>query len=218
MNVLHRTALLASFLLGACSGLRQEPVTDDALMAHLTESQREQIDAARAEHDHRSDDLAQARQDVERAKAQQQLAKTDLSVAEARVDAAESAVAVAATGTTDEMTEAREALVVAEAKVVPHRDLIHWRECDVTRAEKAALLAEREEELALARVGLEKARAFSKSDRASAADVDVPKHEARVRECQRLSALARVELDAAARECNVAEKSYDAAQVVSTKD
>ncbi|MBI5434420.1 MAG: hypothetical protein HZA52_16420 [Planctomycetes bacterium] len=47
MNVLHRTALVTSLVLGACSGLPKEPVTDDALMAHLTESQREQITVPR---------------------------------------------------------------------------------------------------------------------------------------------------------------------------
>ncbi|MCE9595770.1 MAG: hypothetical protein K8S98_16395 [Planctomycetes bacterium] len=217
MHFVHYAGLVACLALAGCSNLRHDNEDNDSLIAHLSDAQRKPIDAARTEQDHRSDELAVAHQDVVRAKAEHDLAKSDLDVADARVDKAKAVVAVAETGSTDDMTDAREGLRVAEAKLIPQRELIRLRECQVTRSEKAETLARREHELAVARVELEKSRAFAKIDRAQSRNVDVPQSEAVVREAEKQVALARVELDAASGDCDVVERSYDDKKSVSMK-
>ncbi len=211
MRFTHFTGLATCLALTACSALSPGPQNDDALMEHLDESQLSEINTARAELDERADALATARRDVLRAEAEHDLAKADLDLVQARADHAEAAVAVAKTGTEDELREANEALHVAHADVAPQRDLIHWRKCEIARTEKAAALAERELELAEARVELVKARAYSETNQAGAREVDVLGFEKLVSERQEQAAKAEVELEAARRDCTMAQRTYDEA-------
>jgi len=214
MNIGIFTGLVASLALAACSSTSPNQ-SDDSLMEHLSSSQRAKIDDAREEHAHRGDALAAARQKVIHARSQWKLAKADLELADARVEQAETAVEVAANGTSDEIAEAAEKLREARANVLPQRNLIKVRACDITRCEKAEALASREADLAEANVGLEKARAFVQVDQAKTRASDVTALEARVRESQKQVALANVELEAATRECESAQRTYETKPVAS---
>lgn len=209
MHFVHIPVLVACLAFTACTTSSRDHADNDAIMSSLSDSQRAGIDEARAEHDRRGDELSAARQDVVRAKAQCTVAKKDLDLLGAQVDKAQAVVAVAETGTADDLKEAREDLKTAEDKRDSQRDLIHWRECEITRSEKAEIVADRVQGLAAANVELEKARAFSKSDQALSRQVDVGQREADVRDSQTLVSHAKVELDAATVECSVAEKAYD---------
>ena len=211
MKIASLTALAACIAMTACLSTSRQPGDHDAMMASLSPAQRVLIDEARSEHDRRTDELALARRDVTRAQAERAQAKTDLAAAEQRVDQAEAKVAVAETGTTEDLETAREGVRVAKAKVVPQHDMIRWRDCNLTRCEKAETLAQRSQDLAAARVDLEKARAFSKSDRADARHADVSRYETLVNERRTRESVARVELEGAVRQCTLAEQNYDAA-------
>jgi hypothetical protein len=218
MKIANLTALAACIALTSCLSTSRQPGDQDSMMASLSPAQRVLIDEARTEHDRRTDELALARREVTRAKAEHAQAKAELAVAEQRVELAEAAVTVAESGTTEELETAREGVRVAKAKVVPQHDLIRWRDCNETRAEKAETLAERAQDLAAARVDLEKERAFAKSDRADARNTDVSKYETLVNERRTRESVARVELEGAVRQCSLAEQNYDAAVVTSKKN
>jgi hypothetical protein len=215
MTAIRLTAALTCLALAACTNTGRKTDAHDSLMANITAEQRRPIDDARAQHDRCTDALASARQEVVRAEAQADVAKQDLSLAEARVKKASAVVSVAETGSTSDLESARESLRTAEAAVAPQRELIHWRAAQVTRSECAATLAEREEALAAARVELAKARAFVDVDQAAARDIDVGANEACVSECQKQAALANVELEAAARDCDQAERAYESSRTKS---
>lgn len=202
--------LVASLALTACGALSTNHAVNDSMVSGLSTAERARIDAARTEHDRCGDELSAARQAVVRSEAQCTLAKRQLDLLEARVDKAEAGVAVAMTGTTEELEAAQEQLKTAQSAVDSQHGLIGWRECEVTQSERAMDVAERTHELAGAKVELEKARAFSGSDKALAIQVDVGKSEADVRECEARVAHAKIELDTATKECAVAEETYGA--------
>jgi len=209
MNTVKFPALIACAALAACANLTGNPDNNDALMAHITESEREQVNQSRAALDEASDNLARASQDVVLANAELDLAHSDLDLIKARVEQAEAAVVVAENGTEEELEQARSELLDAQARELPQKDLIDWHKCEVARCKKAETLAEREVDLAEGNVGLVKARAFAGSGQAGSSAVDVAGHEARVRNLEEKVALAAVELDAAARECEVARSNYE---------
>jgi hypothetical protein len=212
MKFIHAPILVACLAVTACTTSARHGGSNDSIIGTLSDAQRAEIDEARAAQDRRGDELAAARQDVVRAKAQCNVAKKDLDLLEAKVDKAEAVVAVAETGTADDLEKAREELRTAEAKLGAQRELIRWRECEVTRCEKAEIVADRVLALAAANVEFEKARAFSKTDRASGRSVDLAARDAEVRECQTRVSHAKVELEGAASECSAAEQAYDAAK------
>ncbi|MCY3001149.1 MAG: hypothetical protein NTV21_05030 [Planctomycetota bacterium] len=218
MKIASLTALAACIAMTSCLSTSRQPGDQDSMMASLSPAQRVLIDEARSEHDRRTDELALARRDVTRAQAERAQAKTDLVAAEQRVDQAEAKVAVAVTGTTEDLETAREGVRVAKAKVVPQHDMIRWRDCNLTRCEKAETLAQRSQDLAAARVDLEKERAFAKSDRADARNTDVSKYETLVNDLRTRESVARVELEGAVRQCTLAEQNYDAAVTTSKKN
>lgn len=215
MTALRLTAALTCLALAACTTTGSSTDAHDSLIANMSAEQRRPIDDARAKHDRSSDALASARQEVVRAEAQADVAKQELTLAETRVKKAAAVVSVAETGSTSDLETARESLRTAEAAVEPQRELIRWRAAQVKRSECAATLAEREESLAAARVELAKARVFVEVDRAAARDIDVGANEARISECQKQAALANVELEAAARDCDQAERAYETSRTKS---
>lgn len=218
MSITNYTGILACLSLAACSGLSNQSDNNDSLIEHVSETERAEINAARAEYDQASDAHAGTRQEVVRAKAACALAQADLELAEARVEHAEAVEAAAKTGTEDELRDATEELRVARADVQPQRDLIHWRECELSRCEKAAVLAECEQELAEARVGLVKARAFAQVDQAASRNIDVPAQEALVIDRQERASIAAVELEASRRSCDLAQRTFDEATVASKEE
>jgi hypothetical protein len=218
MDFAKITSVACGLALAACSNLSTDPVAHDELMVHLSDPQRAEIDEARAAQAQRGDELAFAREVVVRAKAEKELAETDLELAKARVESAEARIEVARTGSAEELQEATDELHEARARLAPQEELIHWHAREIARCEKAALLAERELELAEAHVGLAKARAFVQVDQATAQEIDVAKHEARVNDCQRKAEHAAVELQAAERDCALALRNYDEAVVVARSE
>jgi hypothetical protein len=208
---------LAALLLGSCSSVSHKPGDDDAMMAKLTPSQRSTIDEARATHSRRTDELAVARQDVVRAEAEEKLAEKDLDLAKVRVERAEAVVTIAETNTTEELESARKALTEAKAKVLHQEQLVRWRGFNVTRAERAEDLAERSQELAAAKLDLEKARAFSQSDSAASRNIDLQRYETTVNEHATRESVARAELAGADRQCELAERAYNDAVEASSK-
>lgn len=217
MNRLLPSAFLAAFVLAACSSPPRQPGDDDAMIAKLSPAQRSTIDSARVAHSLRTDELAVARQDVVRAKGLSSLAEIDLELAKTRVGRAEAVVAIAETNTTAELESSRQALKDANAKVLHQEKLLAWRKVDVTRSERAVVLAERSQELAAATRELEKARAFAQSDQAAARNIDVPRYETAVNECRTRESVARAELAGAVRQCEMAERNYDDAVKASAK-
>lgn len=217
MNRTLSYTFLAALVLGACSSPSRQPGDDDAMMAKLTPAQRSTIDEARATHSKRTDELAVARQDVVRAKAERSLAQTDLDLAKVRVERAETVVAIAETNSTDELESARKSLAEAKAKVLHQEQLLRWRGFNVTRAERAEELAECSQDLAAAKKELEKARAFSQSDRAASRNIDVRSYETAVNEQATRESVARAELAGAERQCELAERTYDEAVRASPK-
>lgn len=202
----------------ACSSPGRAPGDDDAMMAGLTPTQRSTIDAARADHSLRTDELASARLDIVRAKAELSLAKTDLELAHANVARAKNVVAIAETNSTDDLDTARASLKLTETKVPQQEQLVLWRECSVTRSERAEDLAHCSQALAQATTELEKARAFSVSTQAASRGVDVRKREGQVSDCRTRESVARAELAGAVRECEMAERAYDVTLRTSPKD
>lgn len=208
--------LFATFALAlgatACTSPPRGPGADDAMMATLTPAQRASIDAARANYSLRTDELAVARLDIVRAEAELALAKTDLELARVGVTRARNVLAIAETNSADDLDAAREALDLVEARMPEHEMLVAWHECAVTRSERAEDLAQCSQELALANTDLEKARAFSASEHAASRGVDVRRSESRMSECQTRESVARAELAGAVRECEMAERAYEAAR------
>jgi len=201
----------------ACQSPLRSPGADDAMMASLSASQRATIDQARANYNLRTDELAVARLDVVRSKAELSLAKTDLEIARANVTRAENVVSVAQTSTAADLEAARNALEVTSTKVPQQDLLVLWRGCSVTRSERALDVAQCSQALAYANTELEKARAYSVSDRAASRNVDVRAHEERVSGCQTKESVARAKLAGAVRECEMAERSYEGGLTTASK-
>lgn len=216
MRSTNKLFLLATCALAlgaaACSSPGRTPGDDDAMMANLTAAQRTTIDAARAEHSLRTDELAVARLDIVRARAELSLAKTDLELAHANVARAKNLVAVAETNSTEDLAAAREQLELMTSKIPQYEQLVSWRKCNVTRSERAEDLAECSQALAQATTELEKARAFSASTQAASRSVDVRAREEHVNDCRTRESVARAELAGAVRECEMAERAYDIAR------
>ena len=213
MNLIRFTGMATCLVLSACSTFSEHVDTDDSLMGYLSTDQRKPIDNAQHEHDRRSYELATARQHVDLATKELVVSNKELALAEARVDKAEALVEVAETGTTEDLADSREEFRVIQASTVPQRELVRWHECEVARREQAETLAKRSMELSGARMDLEKARAFLEVDQASARHIDVGANEAHVREAEKRTSLAEVELEAATLECTVAKRRYDEAKL-----
>lgn len=126
--------------------------SDHPPLPHAGVSQGSQIDAARAEYGHRSDELATALRDGIRARKEQVRAKSELLLAQARVDNAQADVDVAQSGTAGESDEARESLRIATVEADVRREMVRWSERKIARCEQATGLARAEQDLAASRV------------------------------------------------------------------
>lgn len=207
VNILRVVAGLALF--SSCSNLGHHEPSTDSMIEHLSATDRGRIDEARAERDRRGDELAAAQQDAARAKAELAVAKKELDVAEARVEQAEASVHVAESGTTAELETARQALLGEQAALVAPQAQISWRKCEIVRRDEAVTVAECKHKLADAHVEAIKARAVGGLQRAGAGSTQVDEHDKRVRDCETQVAMAQVKLDAATRECKLAETAYN---------
>lgn len=210
--------LLSSIALSVgCAHTGQHVESNEAMVERLPARDRTRIDDARAERDRRGDELAAAKQDAVRSRSELEVAKKGLEVAEARVEKAEASVHVAESGTTADLDAARVALAEAQAGLAAPRAEITWRACDIVRRDEGVLVAGRKHELAGAQVDAITARAVGGLERTGSSSAQVEEHDKRVRDCEKDLALAQVRLDAAARECTLAEDAYKASAKPSAK-
>jgi hypothetical protein len=189
-------------ILSACSSTPwndSEPQPVDAgLLAHVPESERQEIQEARADRAQVREDLAIVEREAQEVASRLDLAADDLDVLEARLDEAEERVEHAEEfGTQEDLADARDRLYDSQAAVRLARTKISYYDDLRALAKRMVDLQEARLELATARVELSEAAAIARLDRPAAQEVEVHAYEERVRRLEDEVAANQVEVRAA---------------------
>ncbi len=179
---------------------RSEPQeVDVALLVNVSESNRQQIDEARADQRTKDDELAFAQRELERSKEDMKLAREELGIAKTRVDRSKQSRKIA-TGRTDSDVEAADEAVEqayryqnwVEARIDRQEALVERRMVERDLAAKRA-------ELAAAQVQLAKAEAVEGLNRPDVQDIEVADYRYRVMELEDEIEMLEVDLEASKR-------------------
>ena len=194
----------------ACNSLsnNSEREVDKKMVAQLSEAEQKDVREAQMREAKARDQLAAAKLATDGANRDLKVAKQELQVADAEVKKAEFNMTAAETGTTESVDKARaahdEALTLPQAA----RGRIALRERQIDRSKAREELAAKRVELSVAIVELERAKAVSALDRPNAKQVDVAGYEHDMRRAEEAVELARVKLDAAGKETEIARTEY----------
>ena len=201
---------LLFFAAPACNSLSNKPEheVDKNTVAHLSETEQKEIREAQTQEAKARDQLAAAKVATDGAKNDLKVAKQELEVADAEVKKTELNMTAAETGTTESVDKARAAHSEALTLPAAARGRIALRERQIDRSHAREDLASRRVELTMVSVELERAKAVNTLDRPNAKKVDVASYERDVRRAEEAVSLARVKLEAAGKETEIARTAY----------
>ncbi|MEX1025801.1 MAG: hypothetical protein WD226_12080 [Planctomycetota bacterium] len=208
---------LTLFLLlgtAGCGALRDdEPRVDRALLAHISENDRQAVAAERNELADARDSVATAKSDFERAKMAHKLAQDELDLAKQRVEAKRASVRlVRQPGGRDDIEAAENELQQAIDREEALQTKVKLRRHQVQLAEAAVNYEEARVDLAEAQVELTMANAVATVERTDVDPLDVERFQERVRQARTEVEVAKVKMEAAAQDVAYFQDLYNGVQ------
>jgi hypothetical protein len=212
-----RSSLCVLLGLAACqTDNRYQSKVDPALLEYVNESGRNKIAEARRARDEAADAVAAAQRraeqprrelEVEQAARRVEEAKLQQATTEQRVD--RQAAGAEGNGTGDGASARDASVQKAHSGVQLADDRIAWRTECITAADREVDLAKAKLDLARARVALVEAQALRDTDRPEADRIDMAPIERDLRARESDVEVAKVRLEAAQRECDLAKRRVD---------
>ena len=191
----------------------KDPRVSDDVFVYVPESERDEVDEARAEALEMKDTVDQAQHEVGLEAQRLDIAKSERNNAEDAVETARRELKVARDSAKDDRNDivedaearvdgARRRWHAAQAKVALHEARLDQLKADVALAKLKVDLAE-------ARIELAKAKAVSELDRPELYDLPVRDFEASVKEHETRLKMAEVDVDAWKKKAELRQKAYD---------
>jgi len=211
-----RSSFCVLVALAACQTDNRYPSkVDPALLEYVNESGRNKIAEARRARDEAADAVAAAQRRAEQPRRELEVEQAARRVEEAKLQQANTEQrvdqqAAAVEGNGSDGASVRDASVEkARAGLQLADDRIAWRREGIATADREVDLAKARLELARARVALVEAQALRDTDRPEADHIDVAPIERDLRARESDVEVAKVRLDAAQRECDLAKRCVD---------